>query len=520
MKTLISTIFFSLLFISVFGQQSNNNSETDDFDAIAQQTDYLDELINNWYVKRSMNSNDNTNLQVNTSDSEIITPDSVYIQRLFKLPTLVPISYNDQVKKWIEFYTKNTSYRRYLLGMTDFYLPYFEQIFDKYDLPLELKYMSIIESGLNPRARSRSGAVGLWQFMYPTGKMYGLEINSYVDERMDIIKSTDAAARYLRDMYKIFGDWTLSIAAYNSGAGNVKKAISRSGGKTNFWEIYPFLPKETRGYIPAFIAALYSVNYHKEHNIQPKEIDMTLVSDTVMITKKLHLKQVSEFLKIDFDQLTLLNPQYKKQIIPGHYKAYPLRLPFEKVSDFLNSEEEIYKYKDSLYLTDQVTIIEASVDDRPDSDYSYSPPSKKGTKKLYYTIKSGDTYSNIAEWYDISANDLQYWNGIKSNKLQIGQKIEIWVNESKYEHYKNVDTMSNTQKEKTNTISSNPKNSTVVKPDKKKHVTYIIKSGDNLWSIAKNYPGVSAENIKEINSFKDEDLRSLKVGQEIIIKNK
>ncbi len=180
--------------------------------------------------------------------------------------------------------------------------------------------------------------------------MYGLEINSYVDERMDVIKSTEAAAKYLRDMYKIFGDWTLSIAAYNSGAGNVKKAIKRAGGKTNFWEIYPYLPKETRGYIPAYTAALYSMNYYKEHNIVPKKVEMNIITDTVMIKKKLNLKQVSEYLNIDYEKLANLNPQYKKDIIPGNFKPYPLRLPFDKVSDFLNSEKEIYKYKDSIYL--------------------------------------------------------------------------------------------------------------------------------------------------------------------------
>ncbi|MCF6365084.1 MAG: transglycosylase SLT domain-containing protein [Bacteroidales bacterium] len=526
MKTLFLSILLSVLFIVADAQKKTNTEEPEDFDALAQQTEYLDLLVNNWYVKRSQNNNDNTTVKTNPAFITEETADSVYIKRLFNLPTLIPIAYNDKVKRWIEFYTKNTSFRRNLLGMTEYYLPFFEQVFDKYDLPLELKYMSIIESGLNPRARSRSGAVGLWQFMYPTGKMYGLEINSYVDERMDILKSTDAAARYLRDMYKIFGDWTLSIAAYNSGAGNVKKAIRRSGGKTNFWEIYPYLPKETRGYIPAYIAALYTTNYYAEHNIVPKKIDMTIVTDTVMINKKLHLKQVSEFLKIDFDELTLLNPQYKKQIIPGHYKAYPLRLPFDKVSDFLTSEDEIYKYKDSLYLTDQVTIIEPSKDDRPYKNYSYNytPPSKKGKKKLFYTIKAGDTYSNIAEWYDVSSRDLQYWNGIKSNKLQIGQKIEVWVNASKFSHYQKVNSMSRKKKDETNIPSNSNSNSkvkkTFTKPDKSKHITYKIKSGDNLWTIAKKYPGVSADNIKKINGFTDGDLRSLKIGQEIIIKNK
>lgn len=520
MKAKVYLILLSLFIINFSQAQKIKNTEDDDVDALAQQTDYMNQLVNNWYVQRSLADDKDYNKYENEG-SKVVISDSTYIDRLFKLPTIVPMSFNDKVKKWIEFYTKNTSTRRYMLGMSEYYMPFFEQTFDKYNLPIELKYMAIIESALNPRARSRSGAVGLWQFMYPTAKMYGLEINSYVDERMDVLKSTDAAARYLRDMYKIFGDWNLSIAAYNSGAGNVKKAIHRSGGKTEYWEIYPYLPRETRGYIPAFIAALYSMTYYKEHNIVPKKVDMKIVTDTVMINKKLHLKQVSEYLKIDYDKLTVLNPQYKMQIIPGHYKPYPLRLPFEKISEFLVAEEEIYKYKDSVYLNDQIKIIEASKDDRPYiSNYNYVPPNKKGKKKLYYTIKSGDTYSNIAEWYDVSVNDLKYWNNTRSTKLQIGQKIEIWVPDSKYAHYSKINTMSSKQKTDTNIPAKNTKKSNLVKPDKTKHVVYKIKSGDNLWSIAKKYDGVSAENIKTINNFSDEDLRSLKIGQIIIIKNK
>jgi membrane-bound lytic murein transglycosylase D len=229
-------ILFIILFIFTFlsgKAQKLGDTENEEFDALNQQTEYMNELVNNWYVKRSIQEDNTININ-EYSGTPILVSDSVYIQRLFGLPTVVEMSFNENVKKWIEFYTKNTASRRYMLGISEYYMPYFEEIFAKYDLPLELKYMSIIESALNPRAKSRSGAVGLWQFMYPTAKMYGLEINSYVDERMDVLKSTDAAARYLRDMYKIFGDWNLAIAAYNSGAGSVKKAILRSGGKTEY----------------------------------------------------------------------------------------------------------------------------------------------------------------------------------------------------------------------------------------------------------------------------------------------
>ncbi len=518
MKQYFTLIF--LIFSIFFNIQAQKKQDTtsENTDALTQQSQYLDELVNNWYVKRSLTEKDHTNFNTPENYTSAALPDSVYIQRLYKLPTIVPMTFNKVVKQWIQFYSKNTASRRYLLGISQYYMPMIEQILDKYDLPLELGYLPIIESALNPRARSRSGAVGLWQFMYPTGKMYGLEINSYVDERMDVIKSTEAAAKYLRDMYKIFGDWTLSIAAYNSGAGNVKKAIKRSGGKTNFWEIYPYLPHETRGYIPAYIAALYSMNYYKEHNIVPKKIDMDMLTDTVMIKKKLNLHQVSDYLKIDYDELATLNPQYKRDIIPGNFKPYPLRLPFNKVSDFLNSEDEIYQYKDSIYLNEQVSLISPSKSDRPYTNYNYTPPSTNGKKKLYYHIKSGDTYSNIAEWYDCSVNDLKYWNRTRSTKLQIGQKIAVWVPSKKYAHYQKIDKMNSAQKEKTNIPRINKK--PIVKPDKSKYVVYKIKSGDNLWVISKKFDGVSANDIQKINGFSDEDVRDLKIGQEIIIKKK
>ncbi|NOZ35943.1 MAG: transglycosylase SLT domain-containing protein [Chlorobi bacterium] len=518
MKNFFFTIIF--LFTACFIGQAQKTKDTTDekLDALTQQNQYLDELVNNWYVKQSLTENDHTSVNTFTDKTPKIIPDSVYIKRLYKLPTVVPMTYNKVVKQWIQFYTKNTASRRYLLGISQYYMPIIEQILDKYNLPLELGYLPIIESALNPRARSHSGAVGLWQFMYPTGKMYGLEINSYVDERMDVLKSTEAAAKYLRDMYKIFGNWTLSIAAYNSGAGNVKKAIKRSGGKTNFWDIYPYLPRETRGYIPAYIAALYSMNYYKEHNIIPKKIDMDMLTDTVMIKKKLNLKQVAEYLKIDFDKLATLNPQYKRNIIPGNVKPYPLRLPFDKVSDFLNSENEIYKYKDSIYLNDQVSLISPAKSNRPYNNYNYSPPSTKHRKKLYYTVKSDDTYSNIAEWYDCSVNDLKYWNKTRSTRLQIGQKIAVWIPAKKYAHYQKINKMTIEQKTNTNipTIHKKP----VVKPDKNKYVVYKIKSGDNLWTVAKKFDGISANDIQKINGFSDEDVRDLKIGQEIIVKKK
>ncbi|PID88376.1 MAG: lytic transglycosylase [Bacteroidia bacterium] len=511
---LLQVILSSLFFPLAVDAQPKKHAENLPQDAMDQQTEYLDQLINSWYVrKRSVSQKE---YDIDTAKTIEIS-DSVYLKRLFTMPTVVPMSFNKTVKQWIQFYTKNTKSRQYILGLSEYYMPFFEKILDKYNLPLELKYMSIIESALNPRARSRSGAVGLWQFMYGTGKMYGLEINSYVDERMDVLKSADAAARYMRDMYNIFGDWNLSIAAYNSGAGNVKKAIIRSGGKTNFWEIYPYLPRETRGYIPAYIGALYSMKYYQEHNIIPRHVDMQIVTDTVMINKKLHLKQVAEYLKIDYEKLTNLNPQYKREIIPGHYKSYPLRLPIENVKDFLDHEKEIYAYKDSIYLNTKVDIKRPSKNLYARSHYT--PSGTRGRKKLYYTIKSGDTYSDIAGWYDVSTRDLQSWNNVSSRRLRVGKKIAVWVPKSKYSKYLKVNQMSSAQKRKTSTnIKKAPQRKATASSGK--YIRYKIKNGDNLWNIAKKYEGVSAQDIKKINRFSDADIRNLKVGQIIIIKSK
>ena len=311
-----------------------------------QVSDGIDSLLSLWYIKNTMDSKE----MRSTVDSDalpVFYSDSIYEACLKQIPTTFPLVYNQKVKDWIEMYIRRGKYLMpMILGMSQYYFPMIEPVFDKYDIPLELKYLTIVESALNPRAVSRAGATGLWQFMYGTGKMYGLEINSLIDDRRDPAKETEAAAKFLKDLYNIYGDWALVIAAYNCGPGNVNKAIKRSGGKTNFWDIYKYLPMETRGYVPAFISVNYLMNFYKQHNYTPVQVQMPAYSDTVMVSQKLHLGQVSEMLGISMDLLRDLNPQYKKDIIPGQLKPEPLRLPADLSVKFADQEKEIYAYKD------------------------------------------------------------------------------------------------------------------------------------------------------------------------------
>ena len=302
----------------------------------------MDSLYWDWQSKNFLSIDENC---MSTATNPIVS-DSVYIDRLSRIPSIIEMPFNDIVKKHIEAYTNRLRNKiSFILAAANFYMPLFEEALDTYDLPLELKYLPVIESALNPTAMSRQRASGLWQFMLRTGKLYGLENNSLVDERRDPIKSTWAAARYLKDLYNIYKDWNLALAAYNCGPGNVNKAIRRAGGATDYWEIYHLLPKETRGYVPGFIAANYIMNYYCEHGICPMDTQLPATTDTIHIHKNLNLKQVAEVCDINIDQLRSLNPQYKKDIVPGLSKPYVLRLPNNTVNRFIELEDSIYAYK-------------------------------------------------------------------------------------------------------------------------------------------------------------------------------
>ncbi|MBA7681907.1 Membrane-bound lytic murein transglycosylase D [subsurface metagenome] len=422
------------------------------------------------------------------------------------------------MKNYIDAYTKkrrNTV--EVMLGLSEYYFPIFDDIFDYYDIPNEMKYMSIIESALNPRAYSRARAVGLWQFMYGTGRMYGLEINSLVDERRDPIKSTHAAARFVKDLYEIYNDWILVIAAYNCGPANVNRAIRRSGGKTNYWDIYYYLPRETRGHVPAFIAATYVMNYYAEHNLTSAKVDIPILCDTLHVKKELHLKQVSEVLDIPLKELRDLNPQYRHDIIPSGKKTYALRLPAEYAGEFIDQEQFIYAYKDSVYLNKDKMIISPTA-----STYSHHIPEAPGKDyvKLKYAVKPGDNLGYIASWYNVRVSDLRYWNNIRRNIIRAGQKLTIYKHKSKAKKYKNIDQMSFAEKQ---VMIGKPVTVEQSKPattsgNNGEYVMYTVKYGDNLWDIAKKFPGVSYTNIMQLNNLSETD--KIKPGQQLKIKPK
>lgn len=345
-------------------------------------------------------------------------PDSVYKARLQALPCVIELPYNERVRAFILRYVKRSPKQvARMMRMSEYYFPIFEEALGRYNLPYELKYLPIIESALNPIARSHVGAAGLWQFMPGTGKLFGLEVNSLVDERMDPVKSTDAACRFLTSMYNIYFDWNLVIAAYNCGSGNVNKAIRRAGGKRDFWSIYPYLPKETRNYVPIFIAANYAMTYGEEHGICKAPIEKTMLTDTILTTQRLHLHQVSQNLDIPMDELRRLNPQYSRDILPGG-TPYALCLPAEKVGAFIDQENSILAYKaDSLINNRRAEIDLAKV------------TSITGAYRVngvtYYTIKKGDTLSGIAKKFHCTVKQLKQWNNLTSDNIRDGKKLKI-----------------------------------------------------------------------------------------------
>ena len=345
-------------------------------------------------------------------------PDSVYEQRLRMIFSPIGLPYNHIVKSYIETYTqKRQGLMEKVIGRAEYYFPIIEPALDRHGLPQEIKMLAIIESALSPTAVSRVGATGLWQFMYGTGKSYGLEVSSFVDQRRDPIASTDAACRFLKDLYSIYGDWTLALAAYNCGPGNVNKAIRRAGGDTkNFWEIYAYLPRETRGYIPSFIAATYAYTFHRHHDIRPEPSPLPLATDTVMICRPMHFKQICSTIDTPLEVVRGLNPQYKMDIVPAvNGKTYSLTLPASDISKFIDREGDIM-CKDTVYMAEYL---------KPSN---MTPGKKEFSLDSYtYRVKSGDTLGSIAAKHNVKVSQIMNWNNIKNpNKLSIGQKLEIY----------------------------------------------------------------------------------------------
>ena len=404
----------------------------------------LDSLLNLYMSKAYLSPGD-----CEMKNENPTYPKEVYIERLSRIPSVMELAYNDIVQRFIDRYSGRLRYSvSYMLGAANFYLPIFEEALEAYQMPLELKYLPIIESALNPKAVSRAGATGLWQFMLGTGKQYGLEVNSLVDERRDPVKSSYAAARYLRDLYRIFGDWNLVIAAYNCGPENINKAIHRANaGQTegqpinkDYWHIYPYLPAETRGYVPAFIAANYIMTYYCEHNICPMTTRLPAQSDTVMVHRDVHLEQIAGVIGTDADLLRSLNPAYRRDVVPGKTKPYAIRMPLADTGKFIDNEDSIYNYRVSELLTKRL-VVDVN-DDLPTfsrSRGSYSRRSGRYSRRAArnsrrgrasrgggsVTIQRGQTLSQIAKRNGTTVAKLRKLNGLKGNNIQAGKKIRV-----------------------------------------------------------------------------------------------
>lgn len=413
-------------------------------------------------------------------------PDSAYVydldtevlkQRLAKLDEKTPfnIAYNPSLESVIKsFLVRKRGLMQRMLTASQFYFPMFEEALAKYDLPLEIKYLAIIESALNPRAKSRVGATGLWQFMYGTGKLYGLDVNSYVDERSDPIKSTEAACKYLSKLYAIFGDWDLVLAAYNSGPGNVNKAIRRSGGYTNYWNIRRNLPRETAGYLPAFLAVMYIFEYAPEHGLAINKVDRPyFMTDTIHTKRAITFDQISKILDVDKEDLETLNPSYKLDVVPKmEGKEYTLRLPVEHVGQFVANEDSIYNYAEK----------ELKSREQP------MPQLTQMDNRIRYKVRSGDYLGRIAERYHVYVSDIKRWNGLRSNDLRVGQRLTIFTRGPVAVATKTKATASS---------QSIPAGAKV----------HTVQAGDSLWTISQKYPGISVENLREWNGISGNNLQ-------------
>jgi membrane-bound lytic murein transglycosylase D len=380
-----------------------------------------DTLLGQWYMHRQSRIPGREQYNMDSVRFTTDVPDSVLMKRLMAMNSFISLPYNETVKNFMILYSEKMPTKMgEMLGLSQYYMPLFEETFRQYGLPLELKYVAIIESALNPRAESRVGAKGMWQFMYRTAINYGLKVDSYTDERMDPIASVDAAARYFRDAYRIFGDWALAISAYNCGSGNVNKAIKRAGGRTDFWSVYEYLPRETRGYVPAMVGAMYAFRYASEYGLRPDPISMPVYVDTFHIHKNLHFRQISEVLGIPLDDVRDLNPQYYSDIVPGAGSDEVLRLPFNYTSAFLDMQDSIYRYKTDVLFAAKVQDGRETVNGRP------VPTSRGATGQwVYYKVKSGDSLGKIARKYHCTVKQLKSWNNLRSDRINIGQRLKV-----------------------------------------------------------------------------------------------
>ena len=470
----------------------------------------LDSLVSSWYVSLALADNPN----VIGDTMGIVYPDSVYLNRLKSINSIIHLPYNNIIKNHIHVYTiKQRDKFSVVLGLMDYYFPMIEDIFESYGLPTELKYMAVIESALNPNAVSRAGATGMWQFMNSTGKAYGLTINSIIDERRDPVKATHAAARYLKDLYKIYDDWVLVIAAYNCGPGNVNKAIRRSGNKKDYWDIYYRLPTETRGYIPQFVAAAYATTFYPEHNIAPLPVSFPIATDTIMLHQDIHFSQISEVMGIPYEEIRALNPEYRTGLVPASSKSQPLTLPISYLGDFIDLVDSIRNYKPDVYVNKKTDVD-------PTRSTSVAV-NVSGKTKLVYSVKEGDNMGYIAEWFDVGLSDLRYWNDIYGNIIRVGQKINVFVDPNKSEFYSQIDTMTFAQKQamkgKTVPVNLQPVQF-IGEISEADYIVHVVRNGDTIWDIVKLYDGVTTTEVLALNNISNPQM--IQVGQRLKIKKK
>ena len=451
-----------------------------------------DSLLNLWYRSRQFSGLGRSEDEEYNMDSVHFTsdvPDSILLKRLAAMNAYITLPYNETVKNYIILYSeKMPTKMAHMLALADYYMPIFEETFNKYNMPQELKYMAVIESALNPVAVSRAGAKGMWQFMYSTARNYGLKINSYVDERLDPVKSADAAARYLQDAYRIFGDWNLAISSYNCGSGNVNKAIRRAGGNKDFWAIYEYLPRETRGYVPAFVGAMYAFRYYKEYGLVPENLEMPAHVDTFAINRNLHFMQVSELVGVPLDLLRDMNPQYIHDVIPGNEGASILRLPSQFTTAFIDHEDSVYTYRQ------KELFSPATLEHLRNAGTS--------STQLTYVVKKGDYLGKIAARNGVSVSQIKQWNNLRSNNLRIGQRLVIYKGGAP-----KATAVASTAKTSSSASASSGQSG---------YTTYTVRKGDTLYKIASRYPGVSSNDIMKYNGISS----SIKVGQKIKIPQK
>jgi membrane-bound lytic murein transglycosylase D len=543
---------FLIFFFCLMGTKSSVAQVSDSTQNITAISSMLDSLVTLNHVVRfnCLDANCFNSSMANTGVIPYFS-DEEYITRMSKISCPIPLSYNRYVKDFIDLYAyRRRALTQRVMGLSNLYFPMYEEILDKEGLPLEFKYLSIIESALNPVAVSRVGATGLWQFMYSTGIIYDLKVNSFTDDRRDPVKSTYAACKYFKDMYSIYGDWLLVIASYNCGAGNVNKAIKRSGGKKNFWEIMQYLPAETRSYVPAFIAVTYVMNYSREHNLYPITPAYSYFQvDTINVTKQVNFNVLANQIDLPLDVISFLNPIYKKNYIPDTEESYTLRLPTNKIALYMAKEEQILALStpppkptmpvvaravvrdssstDSTTVAQQIDSSGVNQVEQPEVKTQYKYVEKKVVKT--HIVRKNESLASVAALYGMSAAELKRMNRLRSNSLLKGQRLSVnttvkvkvpiennqAVNRPKPTQNNTVvvETSVKDSSLKTTNVEDKADTTTVAKVDQTtqvkqpKYVYHLVQPGDTLWNIAKRYNGVTIEMIKNINNLRSSQLK-------------